>query len=98
MNIIAAYTSDEVILIVTALGGLVTIVGGVITSIIISLKNSGKLDDVKDKVNGAHTASQTEIKILQEEVKALVAHIAERKEEASLLAQSTAQGISQPKP
>lgn len=88
---IATFTATEVILIMVAVGTLATTIGGVIVSIINAnriAKVDKKVESVEGKVNGAATASKTEIQGLRDEIKMLVADRAEKKEEAALLAAS----------
>lgn len=89
--------NSQIITLIAALGGLVTIIGGVIVNIVVALRTSAKAEEISAKsdviighVNSASTIASAKIDALTKEVADLKAVAATNKETASLLAQSVA--------
>lgn len=86
----AAYTSTELVTVIVAVTGLVTIIGGVVTNVIIALKTLAEARVITGHVNSAASASVAKIDLMQQELTRMRAELADKKEIAALLAQSAA--------
>lgn len=97
MNILAELTTFEIAAYTTGIVTILTAFGAVIVTTVVGIKRG--LNEIKEKVNGAHTTQQAENKALKDKVDVLVALVAEKRQNVALLEQAAAtQAASQQLP
>ena len=92
------FTASDIVTILSAVGVLVGIIATNVINIINARELKAAVGVVSNHVNSAASASVTKIETLQNELKGLHATIAEGKQTAALLAQSTATNPPPPPP
>lgn len=98
-------TAAEIITVIAAVGGLVTVIGGVIVNIVSAMRKESKealasidkkTDAITVKVDGAASKSVDKIEALQTEMAQLRTMLADSKQTAAVLAQAHASAVPVP--
>src|SRR5436190_1687874 len=94
------FSAAEVITIISAIGGLIVVVGGVVVNVVVALKTGRKIDDVKAStttieghVNGAATVARLKEESSQAAIAQLTTLLAEARQSAALIAQRSTGGV-----
>lgn len=84
-------TTEDILKIIAAVGGVFTIIGGFVIQIL-----AARIAKVQDAVNGTHTVNVDKIEELQKEVRILLADKAEKSEKVAEKAQAAVQTVAAP--